>query len=419
MNAALPRNNNSISIKTIPFNDMMLIITEGCNLRCSYCYENGKEYDSTNAMSWPTAKKAVDFFFAQVPPEMDRTTINFFGGEPLLAFDLIKKVVAYSYPHPTIVGYGGKRYNYVINTNGTILTDEMYEFYARLGKKINLRVSVDGYKEKHDFTRKSAQGKGSWFLLEKNLPRFRELKEKYGVRVNLVTTINKSTYKDLYYNWTNLHELTGMQIASLFIHEEKWEKEDYQIIREQALLLHDYSLRHNVKFFLTTSATGADSAGNGALFSSICNAGIKTFSVNHAGDIFACHRAYYYGLGGAFKLGNIETGLDEAAKASIYKINNMKMLPAKCRECPSGLREKCHICMATNKGVNGDYYTVADDYCLMMQELNSLLSAREIKDKIDKIGKSRNWLERKIPKRERDVTMSSFEQAEDMIKVRN
>lgn len=104
--------------------------------------------------------------------------------------------------------------------------------------------------------------------------------------------------------------------------------------------------------------------------------------------------------------GNIANGLDNSVKASIYTINNMKMLPAKCRECPTGLREKCHICMATNKSVNGDYYTVADDYCLMMKELNSLLSAREIKDKIDKIGKSRNWLERKIPKRERGVPLS-------------
>jgi uncharacterized protein len=82
-----------------PFDNMMLIITEACNLRCSYCYEQSSSYRPRNNMTWATAKHAVDFFFAQVSPKMNRTHITFFGGEPTLAFGLIRQVVAYSYSH--------------------------------------------------------------------------------------------------------------------------------------------------------------------------------------------------------------------------------------------------------------------------------------------------------------------------------
>jgi uncharacterized protein len=177
-----------------------------------------------------------------------------------------------------------------------------------LGKKINIRVSADGYKENHDLTKRTKDGKGSWFLLEKTLPRFRDLKEEYGVKVHLVTTINKSTYKDMYYNWTSLYEMTGFQIASNFIHEEKWVKDDYKVIKEQALRLHDYSLRHKMKFNFTNTANRPNSDKKDGSFQSLCNAGIGSFTVNYAGDIFSCHRAYYYGFSDTFKIGNIETG---------------------------------------------------------------------------------------------------------------
>ena len=378
LNSVMQQNSNSI--RMIPFNDITLILTEGCNLRCSYCYENSKEYSSHNKMSWPAAKKALDFFFAQVPEKMNRTNITFFGGEPALAFDLIKKIVDYSYPHRTIRGYIGNKYNYLINTNGTILTDEMFEFYSKLGKRINIRVSADGYKDKHDLTKRTAEGKGSWFLLEKTLPRFRDLKEKYGVKVHLVTTINKSTYKDMYYNWTNLYELTGFQIASNLIHEEKWEQDDYKVIKEQALLLHEYSLRHKMKFNFTNTAGGSNTNKDDGSFRSICNAGIGSMTVNYAGDIIACHRAYYYGYSDTFKIGNLETGFDHNARNQIYEINNLKRLPSKCRECLPVIRSKCRICTASNKKAYGDFYNVPDGYCELLKELYGLFLEREAKE---------------------------------------
>lgn len=361
------------------FNDVMLIITEACNFRCSYCYENGNSYSAGNKMSLETAKKAVDILFSQTPANMKRTCLNFFGGEPALEFDLIKKVVEYSYGHRTIGGYKGNKYNYVINTNGAILTDEMFEFYSRLGKKFNIRVSVDGYGDNHDRTRKLADGRGTWRLLEKTLPRFRDLKETYGVRVNLISTINKSTFRDIYYNYTHLYESTGMQIAFLFVHEEKWDEEDYKTIKEQVMLLYDYSLQYKIRFPLSSVQTQQESANlnGGGLFQKICNAGIRSFTVNHGGDMFSCHRAYYYGLDDVFKMGNTETGFIAPIRSLMYRINNLKRLPQKCQDCNPGLRNKCHICMASNKKAYGDFYRAPDGYCTLMKELYDEIPARE------------------------------------------
>ena len=361
------------------FSNIMLIVTENCNLRCSYCYEQEKPYSAKKRMSWPTAQKAIDQFFQQVPEHADRTSITFFGGEPTLEFDLIKKVIAYSYSHRTIGHYRGKDYNYVINTNGTLLSEEMYQLFGRLGRKLNLRVSADGFREGHDITRKTVDGKGSWRLVGKNLTYHRNLKERFGVDVYLISTINKSSYRDIYLNFTKLHEYTGMHLGCLFVHEDKWEKKDFEILKEQILLLKEYSIRHNVNMPLcrTGGRPNISDPDNDDTFHSICGAGVSSYTVNTTGDIFACHRANYHGFEDDFRLGSIDTGLNIDKRLLMYEINNLKTLPLKCLKCLPVIREKCHLCLASNKEAYGGFHTVADAYCSFMNELHQLVVDKE------------------------------------------
>jgi uncharacterized protein len=265
----------------------------------------------------------------------------------------------------------------------------MFDLYRGLGGRLNIRVSVDGYKDNHDITRKTAEGKGSWTLLEGSLPRFRVLKEKYGVKINIINTINKSTCKDLYFNYTRLYELTGLPIGSLFVHEDKWESGDFDVIKEQIALLYAYGRQNKVRFSLCNAQTECAPASDkgDAAQRGICSAGIGSLTVNHAGDIIACHRAYYYGLSDTFKLGNIGTGFDPAARALMYELNNMKLLPRRCQECLPGIRHRCHICIVVSKKNYGGYYNIPDTFCALMREIHNLLldlnksAAAALKDK--------------------------------------
>lgn len=363
------------------FNNVMLILTDGCNLRCTYCYEKSRTYRSTQRMSWPTARRAIDQFLQQLPEHAERSIITFFGGEPTLAFDLIKKGVAHSFPHSSIGQSRGKGYSYVINTNGTVLTEEMYQFYGRLGKRLNLRVSADGFKEGHDATRKLSNGRGSWALLEKNFAYYRKLKENFGVDIHIISTINKASYRDIYRNLTRLHEFTGMQIGCLFVHEDPWAPADFDELSEQILQLKDYSLRHRIAMPLCRTQWPKTPTSEPERGGPICGAGVSAYTVTPQGDLFACHRCRYNELGDEFWLGNLETGLQPQRVARMRELNNIRKMPEKCEHCLPVVREKCHPCLASNKQAYGACHRVSEAYCQFMQSLHARVVAREGRDK--------------------------------------
>gem|GEM_PF-6905308 len=362
--------NNNVELK--PFTNMMLIITNNCNLRCSYCYEKNHDYDSNKNMSLETAKKAVDLFFKQIPPNVKRASITFFGGEPHMAFDLMKEVVKFSYNHRTIGGYGGNQYNYVVNTNGVILNDEIFSLYSKLGPKVNIRISVDGYKDNHDITRKTIDGSGSWSMLEKNLLRYRILKEQYGVKISLLNTINKANCKDIYYNYTTLYELTGMKIGTLFVHEDNLTEEDFETIKEQVGRLHDYCVERKMRFSLCNIKMKNMSNSN----TSICGSGVSSFTVNHEGNIYSCMRCYFNDMGSMY-MGNVENGISVSKRLFMRDINNVNMLPEKCRNCNPIIRRKCHICIAANYKVYNNLHYVPSKYCIFQKELYYMLLEKE------------------------------------------
>jgi radical SAM protein with 4Fe4S-binding SPASM domain len=253
----------------------------------------------------------------------------------------------------------------------------------KLEKERLLVKLIKDLKVQHDLSRKTADGKGSWPLLEKNLLRFRELREKHGVAINLVSTINKSTCRHIYYNYTRLFELTGMNIFYLFIHEDAWEQSDFDAIKEQVMLLQEYGFKNKLQIPLCATGYGTNQSGKGAQSadSRICNAGIGTYSVNHAGDIFSCHRAYYYGAEEVYKLGNVETGFNRDNRAAVRELNSTKNLPMKCQQCHPVIRTKCHVCVASNKAVYGDFHKVADGYCTLLQDVHEMLVAGEEKNR--------------------------------------
>ena len=145
-------------------NQLVLQVTQNCNLRCDYCVYSGK-YDnrthSSKIMSWDTAKKAMDYLIIH-SDELDEIVIGFYGGEPLLNLELIKECVDYMSTHVE-----GKKVSYSITTNGTLLTPDIAEYLSK--NKFNILISLDGSKKEHDANRKFANGKGSFDTIMSNL----------------------------------------------------------------------------------------------------------------------------------------------------------------------------------------------------------------------------------------------------------
>lgn len=166
--------------------DIILQVTQQCNLRCSYCVYGGKyknRLHSTKRMNFDTAKKAMDFAFEN-SLESNTLMISFYGGEPLLEFELIKRCVEYSRKHVE-----GKKLLFNMTTNGTLLDDEIMRFLAE--NKFQVLISLDGSKEEHDASRVYESGKGTFDTIIDNIRCFKELHRNYVnqfVQFNAVIT---------------------------------------------------------------------------------------------------------------------------------------------------------------------------------------------------------------------------------------
>ena len=150
---------------------LTLQITQNCNLRCSYCAYSGKYNQRThnqNSMSVETLQKSIDFVMKR-SDGVERLNIGFYGGEPLLEFQKIRKAIGYIKEK-----YAGRKVDYSITTNGTIVNDEILTFFIE--NDFNIMISLDGPKEMHNRNRVFENGVGSFDKVMDNL---RYVKEHY------------------------------------------------------------------------------------------------------------------------------------------------------------------------------------------------------------------------------------------------
>lgn len=167
---------------------LILQVTQSCNLVCSYCpYANRTDgilqrNHSSKHMSWETAKKCIDFY-AEHSTAAESIAICFYGGEPLLAIDLIVQCIGYANEL-----FLDKEVVYYITTNGTLLTDEMMVFFAE--NNVKLTFSIDGPASIHDEYRKRADGRGSFEAaysnLEKAVSIYNERGSTQSININMV-----------------------------------------------------------------------------------------------------------------------------------------------------------------------------------------------------------------------------------------
>lgn len=157
----------------------LLNVTEDCNLRCRYCvysgFYKGSRRHSKKFMSWKTAKAAVDYLLShsdRIRRNNGALALGFYGGEPLLNFELIKRTVDY------FKETAGAPYAFTMTTNGTLLSEQVIRFIVE--NNFLLLVSLDGNREVHDRNRVfKTSGKGTFKVVMKNLERLREYDQDY------------------------------------------------------------------------------------------------------------------------------------------------------------------------------------------------------------------------------------------------
>ena len=144
---------------------LRLNVTENCNLRCSYCYERVSDvWNQKRIMNWEVAKKAIDQFLYYIKKnEKKKISVRFFGGEPMLNWDLVEKSMDYIKNQLT----DDVRVSYIINTNGTLIDDTRAKFLAE--NNISISLSVDGVKDIHDKYRVYPNGSGSFDIVSSNM----------------------------------------------------------------------------------------------------------------------------------------------------------------------------------------------------------------------------------------------------------
>ena len=174
---------------------LILQITQQCNLRCSYCTYSGNYYNrghSDKKMTFEVARKAIDFYFEH-SREKDVRTIAFYGGEPLFEFSLLKKCVEYAESKTK-----DKELFFYLTTNGTLLTEQIISYLRE--HRVNVTVSLDGYKEAHDSNRKEKNGEGSFDLIMDNLRKMREYDEDFFATVRFNTVVSPKA------NWSRVFD---------------------------------------------------------------------------------------------------------------------------------------------------------------------------------------------------------------------
>ena len=163
---------------------LCLHIAHTCNLNCSYCFASQGKYHGERAlMSFDVGKRALDFLVENSGSRRN-LEVDFFGGEPLMNFDVVKQLVEYA---RSIEKQAGKNFRFTLTTNGMLIDDDVIDFANR--EMSNVVLSLDGRQEVHDRYRVDYAGKGSW---ETIVPKFQKLVEArkgkgYYMRGTLLT----------------------------------------------------------------------------------------------------------------------------------------------------------------------------------------------------------------------------------------
>ena len=310
---------------------LCLHVAHTCNLNCSYCFASQGKYHGDRAlMSFEVGKRALDFLIEN-SGHRTNLEVDFFGGEPLMNWDVVKQLVAYA---RTQEEPNHKKFRFTLTTNGMLIDDDVIDFANR--EMSNVVLSLDGRKEIHDRLRVDYAGNGSY---DRIVPRFQKLVASRGGKNYYMrgtfTHANPDFTKDVFHMADlGFTELSMEPVVCAPGDPAALTAEDLEIVKEQyEILAKDMLRREKEGKPITFYHYMLDLTGGPCVYKRIsgCGSGTEYMAVTPWGDLYPCHQ--FVGEE-KYKLGNIWDGVTNTALREDF------------RSCNAYARKECDDCWA-------------------------------------------------------------------------
>ena len=328
---------------------LCLHIAHTCNLNCSYCFASqGNYHGERGVMSFEVGKRALDFLIENSGTRRN-LEVDFFGGEPLLNFDVVKQLVKYA---REVEKKHNKNFRFTLTTNGVLVDDDVIDFANK--EMSNVVLSLDGRREVHDRFRVDYSGKGSW---DKIVPLFQKFVEKRGnkdyymrgtfTHFNPDFTKDVQTMLDLGFTELSMEPVVCSQDSPSCL-----TKEDLPIVLSEYEKLANMMIERKKQGKpFTFYHYMLDLSGGPCIYKKIsgCGSGTEYMAVTPWGDLYPCHQ--FVG-NEQFKLGDIFNGVTNIDKQKEFAKCNVYTRP----EC-----EKCWAKLYCSGGCSANAYNATGD----------------------------------------------------------
>ncbi len=308
---------------------LCLHVAHTCNLNCSYCFASQGKYHGDRAlMSFEVGRRALDFLIENSGTRVN-LEVDFFGGEPLMNWNVVKDLVAYA---RTQEGPRNKKFRFTLTTNGMLIDDDVIEFANK--EMHNVVLSLDGRKEIHDRLRVDYAGRGSY---DRIVPKFQKLVESRGGKGYYMrgtfTHANPDFTKDVFHMADlGFTELSMEPVVCAPDYPAALTEEDLPIVLEQyEILAKEMLKREEEGRGFTFYHYMLDLTRGPCIYKRIsgCGSGTEYMAVTPWGDLYPCHQ--FVGED-AYKLGDIWNGVTNTAVRDEFKLCNAYARP-ECADC--------------------------------------------------------------------------------------
>lgn len=309
---------------------LCLNVAHDCNLKCEYCFASQGDFKGErNLMSFEVGKKAFDFLVKSSGKRVN-LEVDFFGGEPLMNFESVKKLVDYG---RSLEKKNNKKFRFTITTNGVLLDDDKIDYINE--NMVNVVLSIDGRKAVNDRMRKTVNNNGSYDIIVKN---FKKLVEKRGDKdyfargtytaYNLDFAEDVKHMRELGFEKISVEPVVAKPEEKYALTKEHVEplKKEYEKLAKMYVDAHGDKEKRFQFFHFNIELDGGPCIYKRSVG---CGAGTEYIAVTPEGDYYPCHQ--FVGEKD-FIIGNVNEGITNEAVIDKFRTVSVNDKP-KCKEC--------------------------------------------------------------------------------------